>query len=265
MEINSDLVRKENIKVSAAEAKDYDILHPEVWNWDEQNRCLRLVKKTLQLISDRKEPVIVDVGAGTGNLTMKYLAKGSRVISIDISREMLDVLEGKLTMAQKEKSTIICSDIESSLKQLPSIDGCCFCSVLHHIYDYKDVIQKLVNKMSSDAFLFIIHDPLIQEPRSETVYKLHKFLGMIDEKLYHYNLERKGLRLKDLPDDSIAEFHQRAGTMNHIELIKFLEQIGMVIEHFETYVSRRYGFFAWLSTNIIGSENCFTLIAKKQK
>ena len=136
MKINSKLVKSENIKVYASEAKLYDELHPELWNWYEQKLYQKLVDKTLKIIKGKKNPVIVDVGAGTGNLTLKYLEAGCRVISVDISKEMLQVLEAKLTKAQKKKCTIINADIESVLPKIGQIDGVCFSGVLHHLYDY---------------------------------------------------------------------------------------------------------------------------------
>ena len=264
MQISHHLVKKENIKVYAAEAATYDLLHPEVWNWYEQKRYRRLVRETLRILSGKEEPIIVDVGAGTGNLTLKYLAAGCRVISIDISQEMLNILEKKLTRQQRNRCTIICSDVESALNHISVLDGVCFSSVLHHLFDYSDVIRRAIEKMSAGGFLFSIHDPLTQQPKSQMVYKIHRILGKMDEGLYRWNAKSRGYDLEEFPDDTIAEYHQRARTMSHTELKLFLEKLGLLIVHFETYASRRYGLFGWLATEIVGSENCFAYIARRR-
>ncbi len=264
MDATSDNVKNENKKVYASEAATYDLLHPEVWNWYEQRRYRRLVQKTLRLLPQRSEArVILDVGAGTGNLALKYLAAGCHVISVDISAQMLSVLEKKLSQDQKQRSTIICADIESFSPRLSALDGICFSSVLHHLYDYEAVIQELVEKIRPGGFFFNVHDPLIQQPKSQLIFKIHRFLGNLDERLYRLNAKRCGYSLEDFPDDTVAEYHQRAGTMKHEELRLFLERIGLSIVNFETYVSRRYGFFSWLATEVIRSENSFTYIARK--
>ena len=262
MQITDEIVREENRQVYAAEARTYDVLHPEVWNWYEQKRYDRLVKDSLTIL-DKKNPVIVDVGAGTGNLTLKYLSAGCRLISVDISKQMLHELERKLRNDQKDQVQLIWGDIESALSKISEFDGICFSSVLHHIYDYKDVIKTSLKKLNSGGFFFNIHDPLIQEPKSRIVYRIHRLLGMVDERLYRLNAKRKGYSIDLFPDDSIAEFHQTKGTFKYKELTEFLVQQGLSVEHFETYTSRRYGFFGWLATEIIGSENSFALIGRK--
>jgi ubiquinone/menaquinone biosynthesis C-methylase UbiE len=262
VQITDEIVREENRQVYAAEAKTYDVLHPEVWNWYEQKRYHRLVKDTLAILN-KKNPVIVDVGAGTGNLTLKYLSAGCRLISIDISKQMLSELEKKLRNDQEDRVQLICCDIETALGEISEFDGICFSSVLHHIYDYKDVIRTALKKLNPGGFFFNIHDPLIQEPKSRIVFRIHRLLGIVDERLYRLNAKRKGYNIDTFPDDSIAEFHQTKGTFKHKDLMEFLVQQGLSIEHFETYTSRRYGFFGWLATEIIGSENSFALIGRK--
>jgi 2-polyprenyl-3-methyl-5-hydroxy-6-metoxy-1,4-benzoquinol methylase len=264
MRITPDTVKAENIKVYASEARTYDLLHPELWNAFEQKRMHRLVGMTLSLLPQRTEPVhVVDVGAGTGNLALKYLAHGCHVTAIDISQEMLEILEQKLGPEWRERCKIICSDVESALTQIRTLDGVCFSSVLHHLYDYEAVIREFVAKMRPGGFFFNTHDPLVQKPRSEFIFKLHRIIGRLDEALYRWNARRMGYRLEEFPDDSIAEYHQSGKTMDFKALEAYLKVIGMKVEHFETFTSRRFALFAWLSTEVIRSENSFTYIACK--
>ncbi len=263
MKISHENVKSENIKRYNAEAAAYDRLHPEIWNWYEQKRHRRLVEETLKSIPANADRVIVDIGAGTGNLTTKYLKHGCSVISVDISGPMLEVLEGKLNPEEKRRCRIICADIESALKDMPDVDGICFSSVLHHLYDYKDIIKDLTGKINRGGFFLNVHDPLIQEPKSRTIYRIHRILRGMDEYFYHRNVRRMGYDLREFGDDRIAEYHQRGGTFDHCELRTFLEGLGLSVAHFETYTSRRYGLFGWLATEVFGAENSFSFIARK--
>lgn len=262
MESMHETVKQENIKVYSAEAATYDRAHPEVWNWYEQGRYRRLVAQTLSGL-DSSDPVVVDIGAGTGNLSLKYLAAGCRVVSVDISREMLDRLESKLTTEQSRRATLVRSDAESAVQSLDSFDGVCFSSVLHHIYDYKALVAEVMARLNPGGFFFDIHDPLIQKPRSRVRFRLHRLLGRLDEGLYRWNMRRQGVALDAFPDDTLAEYHQSSGSFSHQELIRTLEQGGLTLEHFETYTSRRYGLCGWLASEVIGSENSFALIGRK--
>jgi hypothetical protein len=176
---------------------------------------------------------------------------------------MLDILKEKLSPEWRDRCRIICSDIESALPQIKTLDGVCFSSVLHHLYDYEAVIRELVAKMLPGGFFLNTHDPLVQKPRSEFIFRLHRIIGSLDEALYRWNARRMGYRLDEFPDDSIAEYHQTGKTMDFNALEAYLKSIGMKVEHFETFASRRFAFFAWLSTRVIRSENSFTYIASK--
>ncbi len=164
--ITHDLVREENIKVYRAEAPLYDVLHPEIWNWYEQRRCERLVDETLKRINNgNHKPLIVDVGAGTGNLTLKYLGRGCRTLSIDISREMMQILDKKVPVDERSRCTIRCADVESALREMPEFDGVCFGSVLHHLFDFQGVMKSFVERLKPGGFFFAMHPPLVRNPQ----------------------------------------------------------------------------------------------------
>lgn len=262
MNVTPDLIKKENIKVYSSIGKNYDLLHPEVWNWREQMRCWKLLKKTLHNVSNQKNPLILDVGAGTGNLTLKYLSRGCKVISVDISHEMLSVLKKKLSFKQRKNSLIICADIESIIERIPMVDGICFYAVLHHLYDYINLVRLCIPKIKKGGFFFSMHDPLIQKPKSKSIYAAHRIIRVLDENLYHFKIRLHGFNSNNLPDEDGAEYHQD-GMMEHLDLRSILESSGLYIEHFENYVSRRYGFFSWLAKDVFGAENCFAYVARK--
>jgi len=68
-------IRKANIVLHKYEAKYYELIHPEIYNQNEQNRLISTLKKADGLISDVPGQVkmALDFGAGTGNVTGKLL------------------------------------------------------------------------------------------------------------------------------------------------------------------------------------------------
>ena len=112
-----DRILEANVAVHKSEAKYYELIHPEVYSRFEQKRVtstLKLVDK-LVAVDGVNEKRVLDVGAGTGNLTGKFLQMGYHVTAIDISKKMCSLLQNKYKDYVKEnKLKIINSSIEES-------------------------------------------------------------------------------------------------------------------------------------------------------
>lgn len=79
---------KANIDEHEKEAKYYDIIHTEIYNFYEQKRIetsLYPLVKTLD-----KNTKILEIGCGTGNLTIKLLNHGfDNITCLDLSPAMI--------------------------------------------------------------------------------------------------------------------------------------------------------------------------------
>jgi 2-polyprenyl-3-methyl-5-hydroxy-6-metoxy-1,4-benzoquinol methylase len=103
----------------------------------------------------------LDCGGGTGNLTLKMLSRGWTVTVVDISPEMLTILEKKLA-SNGFRATLVNEAIESFLDSTnQSYDLIAFSSVLHHLYSYLSIIDKAVQKISPGGYFYSTFDPVV--------------------------------------------------------------------------------------------------------
>lgn len=151
-------IHEANVAVHRFEAKYYELLHPEVYSQQEQNR----IRDTLSLVDNliaNNEKKALDFGSGTGNLTGKLLQMGYNVTAIDISAEMCAILKDKYAAWIKtEKLTVINLPIEDVNFNKDEFDLITCYSVLHHLPNYVDVVQRLSFFLKKGGVMYIDHE-----------------------------------------------------------------------------------------------------------
>ena len=91
--LESKIVQK-NIELHEKEAELYDLIHPQVTNFyytRKVNRDVDFIMKNL-----KNKPSVLELGPGTGHLTLKLLKYDVDITGVDISKDMLNVLRGKI-------------------------------------------------------------------------------------------------------------------------------------------------------------------------
>jgi len=90
-------------------------------NYDKKKSYLDSFEKgeVISLLGDVKDKIILDVGAGTGRITVELAKKGAEVTALDVSEKMLNSLKSKVK-SQKSRIQIIQGDAEN----LPFEDNC---------------------------------------------------------------------------------------------------------------------------------------------
>jgi ubiquinone/menaquinone biosynthesis C-methylase UbiE len=151
-------IHEANVVVHRSEAEYYNLFHPEVYNEQEQKRICSVLKLVNNLVANNQQSAL-DFGAGTGNLTGKLLHLGYKVTAIDISVEMCAILEKKYkTCLENKKLTIINSPIESVSFDKGEFDLITCYSVLHHLPDYADTLQRLSLFLKKGGVLYMDHE-----------------------------------------------------------------------------------------------------------
>lgn len=106
-------------------------------------------------------PRVLDLGAGEGTTTLRFLELGARVTAVDISENQLEILKNRCSFFNK-RLNIYCQDAEEFLS---SNDGKCYdiivvSSFLHHIPDYLGLVRKIIALLPSQGQFFSFQDPL---------------------------------------------------------------------------------------------------------
>lgn len=254
-------IRKANKELHDIEAQYYDILHGGIWNFYEQSKTRRDLRRIVEMI--KKEHLnVLDVGAGTGNLTLKFLASGNTVTALDISEEMLKVLSDKVPGKFKDNIELVCGDAdEFLLKTKQRYDAISFSSVLHHLPNYVYTLDLAISKLGGDGVVYITHEPLPRSNESGFIYhNSRRVLGLIDSYLNHLRLAKYSkLELPNL-DYSVSDIHSRDG-INPKELLEFLERKDMKIVYYNEYEIYKTAFVSILG-NFLSDGRHFKIIAK---
>ena len=145
-----------NIELHQKEAQYYDLIHREIFNSGEQKLISDVLAKALSLIS-KNQISTLDIGAGTGNITLKLLDNKNirSIVAVDLSKEMLGELKNKLGGEARVK--LVNEDIDSFLDiQTQGFDLITISSVLHHLPDYFATTERIIHKLNPGGVLLIL-------------------------------------------------------------------------------------------------------------
>lgn len=152
-----------NARLHRETADLYDGVHPHMVNGFEQRMQREDIATMCRECGPAAAPrgcTVLDVGCGTGNLTLQFLARGADVTALDMSAEMLAVLRRKVERAGYAV-TIVNQDVESYIATCArTFDIISLSSVLHHLPDYLTVARDLTRHLSPGGWLYLAHEPV---------------------------------------------------------------------------------------------------------
>src|ERR1700738_2320374 len=152
------LANKEFYKQIARKYDDYEACASDAFfqRWIEDD--LKIVEHKLPKRGDAVR--CLDRGGGTGNVTLKMLRRGWRVTVVDVSADMLAILERKVRSAGSS-ATFLNESVESFFSRSEeTFDLISFSSVLHHLHSPLDAVKKASEKISPKGFFYSIFDPV---------------------------------------------------------------------------------------------------------
>jgi len=259
-------ILESNRALHRVEADLYDLIHPEIFGTYEQgqtNRDLDFI--TTHLPKDRAI-CAMDIGCGTGNITLKLLAHGYNVRAVDISDEMLGCLRAKLPLGADPQIELVLSDAEAAVddpRTYGTYDLVSFSSVLHHLPDYMTILGFALQQLRRGGLLWVCHEPLAVEHSNQRIAAglAGALIGVLDS---CYIFFRKALvyllfaaRRRSLPkriDYSWSDFHARGGIAAPL-VLRTLEARGARIMLYETYTSRFSSILARCDSSLRLSEH----------
>ncbi|HUV42530.1 MAG TPA: methyltransferase domain-containing protein [Patescibacteria group bacterium] len=249
-------ILKENIKVHEKEAEIYDFIHSEIFNKYEQKRVIKDIDLILKSVSVN-QPSVLDVGCGTGNLTLKFLKKGCYVTALDLSKKMLALLKKKTDKNKFLK--MINQDIESFLKDtFEKYDIISFSSVLHHLPDYRTVLEKSLDKLKNGGVIYITHEPLGKNSPDSLLTRIISLVGRLIYKIRVFPLVKEIRQI----DYTMADFHAKEGIYKSLTAFLKGRKLKIKVEKYraeKSYISAVLN--NWLGKNY----NLFSIIIQKSR
>ncbi|MDP2905303.1 MAG: class I SAM-dependent methyltransferase [Candidatus Omnitrophota bacterium] len=257
-----DLIIAANIDVHKKEAGLYDIIHTFGKNWYAQYLLNGDIQRILRLAPGKKA---CDLGCGTGNVTRRLLDAGCEVTAVDLSAEMLEEMNKKMT--DKNNLNTFCVNIDRFLQGgSDKYDIITINAVLHHMPDYLDTISLAMRRLSGGGMLYLV-DGIHKDKPNKYYGFIRKCLLWMDKKLYILMHGNKKILFDHGIDYTYSDYHCNAAGTNGLDLGSIKELIGsngLKLVRVSGYNIGMYlGTLAMLDDLISVSRNSFRLIAKK--
>jgi ubiquinone/menaquinone biosynthesis C-methylase UbiE len=220
-------IHEANVTVHRFEAKYYELLHPEVYSKQEQTRITSTLKTVDKLVSDNQKKAL-DFGAGTGNLTGKLLSLGYKVTAIDISSEMCAILKNRYKKYIEDKKLIVInSPIEDESFGNAEFDLITCYSVVHHLPDYADTLQRLFGFLKKGGVMYIDHEasPFYWKDESNklaNMIKLFYFHSNPSLNIFYFKIS--GINIPSI-DYTLSDYwHKREHPLDHAKIEVFFKK-----------------------------------------
>ena len=254
-----DKILAENISLHRIEAKFYDRIHPEEFNWFEQGN----IREDLRFLRAQMPAgaAVLDLGCGTGNLFLKALELGFTMCGVDISPDMADVLKQKIPPPFQDRARIVVANVDEFIAGCAlEFDCIVISSVLHHLPDYIQTLEQALKLLKPGGWLYITHEPTKDALGQDPI--LRKILWQLDSLAFNILFWAHMPVLKD------RNFHFSDYQLYHgfdeKKVIARCQESGVKIIKLQKYASAmRLGISCWLDSKVIGSKRQFSLIGQK--
>lgn len=263
---------EQNIAFHEAQARLYDLSHPELTNAYQRLMLRRDLRRIRELLADVPRRLALDVGAGTGRLTLAFARAGFEVIALDNSPAMLAVLRQRyerLGGVPEALQTVTAGAeaLNAGLAGGRPVHLIGFSSVLHHLPDYLQVVRQAGAMLAPGGVLYITHEPLPAQVARKTVAM--RAVGLVDTLLRTpqqmcKHFARRTMDLPPPPPAPLMDYHDKAG-LDLAALTQVLAEQGFEIVAQRRYKDRKMAVMAVLDTYVLRTPNWkFALIARRQ-
>jgi ubiquinone/menaquinone biosynthesis C-methylase UbiE len=233
------LSEEDGAKYWDKEAKSYD---EEVQK--NRDRYYKLVECIIDLTAPKKSDVIMELGAGTGLVSVLLAPKVKKIIAVDVSKEMLKIAKEKATEAginniEFVRGTFHEPNIAEKVDIIVTIDS------LHCTADgnyKKRAIQIMHDHLKDEGKVFledemIVYDQEILKERADQIVQYLAKLSERSDKEFQDVLfeERPNIHdLKEFFDESMSHYiKDMAKTEHHLkleDLVRYFEESGFEVE-----------------------------------
>ena len=192
--------------------------------YDSKMEMFRNYKKEASMLQEllgiQPNHRFLDIGAGTGALTLELSSFCREIVSIDVSTEMLSILEKKVVNRNISNIKTVKSGFLTFQSELMSFDYIISNAVLHHLPDFwKLVALQNVRKYLNRDGIFYLSDVVLSFIPDDYEDEINSFLSKLENQtdnefvkdgILHFKeefstydwildsiIERAGFRIKD--------------------------------------------------------------------
>ena len=219
------------------------------------------------------ETRILDLGAGEGSVTLRYLELGSRVTAIDSSERQLSYLRSR-AVTHLDRLTLRCGDVFDLVRDerqaAERFDLVVSNSFLHHIPDYPRLLSEAITLLEPNGILFTFQDPLrfaslglpVRTFTGAAYLSWRVFKPDVFGGLARRFRRMLGVYREDCPEDN-AEYHVVRGGVDQDLIVETLRGAGMKVEVVR-YFSTQSPLWQRMGSGLRIS-NTFAIIAQRQR
>jgi 2-polyprenyl-3-methyl-5-hydroxy-6-metoxy-1,4-benzoquinol methylase len=127
------------------------------------------VENDLRIMGLAEGAAVLDCCAGTGLLTRMFARAGCRVTAVDVSEEMLGLID--------VDAATVADDVVHYLAETDELyDVIVFGSALHHLWDYAHAVELAVERLRPGGFVYIVAEPIRQQQRLGRLVREFEFV-----------------------------------------------------------------------------------------
>ncbi len=202
----------------------------------------------------------LDACAGSGNISLKLLKRGTDVTSADISPDLLKIFQEKCA-ANGFSPKIVCAEIGDFLARSEDVyDLIVFSSALHHLETIEPILSQAFVRLRPGGLLFTVFDPTswrdlsglgrlilrgdyyffkVSAQTSDLPAAIQRRLRRMRAKYRQGKDDKHGLDLSKENLGVLAEYHVEQG-IDDIHLVEELKQIGFEVIWHQREPNARY-------------------------
>lgn len=213
-------------------------------------------------------PLVLDIGAGEGSVTLPFLELGAKVMATDISSSQLAVLRSKCARFG-DLLEVRCEDMNDTLKnKTDTYDIVVVNSFLHHVPDYLGMIEQIVTILAPNGRFFSFQDPLrydsIGKPSllfsNLSYFSWRVFKGDLIGGIKRRFRRGQGIYIEDSIHDN-AEYHVTRNGVDQDAINGLLTKHGFKVSIIP-YFSTQSSIFQFIG-ELLDIKNTFAVIAIK--
>jgi 2-polyprenyl-3-methyl-5-hydroxy-6-metoxy-1,4-benzoquinol methylase len=270
-----------NIRTYAEIAEQYDRIGTCVVSRRCQAMLEEDIDKILQMLccsGDRKDIYALDACGGSGNIALKLLDRGVKVVLCDVSPDLIKIFASKCKQ-RGYSAEIVRQEIGSFLSSTErTFDLIVFSSALHHIEDYTGVLLLSQSRLNKGGMIYTVFDgtkrgfltywimtadyivfAVLNRPGKIIPSIIKKFKRIKSGHLSDSNAkDRLGLTWENI--GLLAEYYASSG-IDDFALVDRMSQHGLEVIWHERYPDARYAFFR-LILRLLGRPTSFKLLLR---